>query len=295
MEKEEQRLRLVERMAIILGVFGLIILIVFWVYIRKSNYTINYPIDLPFTSMVGTFLSGTIGVLFSFVSVILFYSALIYQKKELHVANQSRSDLQEAYCKQNDYFEFQKFQDYFFQFYRFFNDSNVEFRSQISLNGNLASSLQRSSFQGKLFTADAARTIEIRSVVNIPESDIFFAQLDIETVKRLASYSQHFYSIISRTAEMECKSDSNKRDYLYFQDTLISPLSLDELYAITLYAFQKKQHLRLLLVLSTSTVWLNFISSYETQNELNSIWEHTRQWFVQRPEYLSAVDDFKYS
>lgn len=291
----ERRLKILEWAAILLGFCGVVILIIFLIIVRKSSYIIKYPIDLQVTSMIGTFISGTIGVLFSFVSVILFYSALIYQRKELHVANQSRKDLQEAYSKQNEFLEFQKFQDYYFQVYKFFSETKIELRTEIAINGVTKSSLFRCSFQGKLFVSYAETAIHVKDVLDIPDSSIFFAELDFEIIKRLFDYCQQFNSLITRSVEMAEKSDSNNRDYLYFQDTLISPLTIDEIFSITLYAFQEQQHTKLLLALSKSSVWLNTIKYYHDEKELNFLWNYTSQWFAQRPEYLSAVEDFRYN
>ncbi len=86
-------------------------------------------------SMIGEFFGGTVGSIWALAGVILFFLALIYQRRELEYQRQELKETREVLEKQSATIALQQFDNTFFQLLNFHIDASRKIQLQGELNG----------------------------------------------------------------------------------------------------------------------------------------------------------------
>lgn len=102
MENNNRKAESFRKWAIRLAFLGLIILVAFLILMAASGMLFGWKINPEYTGLIGTFIGGTIGAIWSLAGVLLYYAALMYQRNELLEITKSRLETASALEKQND-------------------------------------------------------------------------------------------------------------------------------------------------------------------------------------------------
>ncbi|WP_258103129.1 putative phage abortive infection protein [Marinoscillum sp. MHG1-6] len=95
----------------ILSGFGLI----YFVFTNVKDLDLTVESDLDTLSMLGEFFGGAVGSIWSLAGIILFYLALIYQRKELELQREELLETRHILASQSRTIEIQQFENTFFQ------------------------------------------------------------------------------------------------------------------------------------------------------------------------------------
>ncbi len=110
---------------------GLGIIYYFFITIQKLRDS-SFTVDNDTLGMIGEFLGGTVGAIWALAGVILFYLALIYQRRELELQRQELKETREILENQSDTIAVQQFDNTFFKLLEF----HIEASRKIQLTGN---------------------------------------------------------------------------------------------------------------------------------------------------------------
>ncbi len=110
---------------------GLGIIYYLFVTIQKLRDS-SFTVDNDTLGMIGEFLGGTVGAIWALAGVILFYLALIYQRRELELQRQELKETREILEIQSDTIAIQQFDNTFFKLLEF----HIEASRKIQLTGN---------------------------------------------------------------------------------------------------------------------------------------------------------------
>lgn len=114
-----------QAIAIISIVGGVVITGVF-VYLLSRNHSISAEFDPELTGIVGDFLGGTVGAIWSLAGVSLFYLALYFQRKELRLQIEELEKTREVFELQLATSTKQQFENTFFQLLSFHRNIREE-------------------------------------------------------------------------------------------------------------------------------------------------------------------------
>jgi len=95
----------------------------------------DLTVDNDTMSMVGEFFGGTVGSIWALAGVVLFYLALIYQRKELELQRQELKESRLILENQSKTIALQQFDHTFFQLLNFHLESSRKIQVQEGLNG----------------------------------------------------------------------------------------------------------------------------------------------------------------
>jgi len=110
---------------------GLGIIYYFFITIQKLRDS-SFTVDNDTLGMIGEFLGGTVGAIWALAGVILFYLALIYQRRELELQRQELKETRDILENQSDTIAIQQFDNTFFKLLEF----HIEASRKIQLTGN---------------------------------------------------------------------------------------------------------------------------------------------------------------
>jgi len=99
--------------------------------LRNSDLTV----DNDTMSMVGEFFGGTVGSIWALAGVVLFYLALIYQRRELELQRQELRESRAILENQSKTIALQQFDHTFFQLLNFHLESSRKIQVQDGING----------------------------------------------------------------------------------------------------------------------------------------------------------------
>jgi len=113
----ENKIENYRKWAIRLAISGFVILFLFLLLLGLSGMLFGQKLNPNYTVMVGTFIGGTIGAIWTLTGVLLYYAALMYQREQTHVAKVAHEDLNRAYEHQKLEAEINQFQMLYFQLF----------------------------------------------------------------------------------------------------------------------------------------------------------------------------------
>lgn len=93
--------------------------IIYYAFTQVKNLDLTAQQDLSTLSMIGEFFGGAVGPIWSLAGVILFYLALIYQRKELELQREELYESRKIMDSQSKTIEIQQFENTFFQLLEF--------------------------------------------------------------------------------------------------------------------------------------------------------------------------------
>lgn len=111
--------------------FGIIILVL--ITFQKVDFTA--PESLQKLSMLGEFFGGAVGSIWALAGVILFYLALIYQRRELSLQRDELLETRKILSNQSRTIEIQQFENTFFQLLEFHLSAAKRIETQEGGNG----------------------------------------------------------------------------------------------------------------------------------------------------------------
>ena len=105
------------------------------VFIKLNVLSSNMLSDLESLSKMGEFFGGIVGPIWALAGVILFYLALIYQRKELELQREELFESRKIMANQSRTIEIQQFENTFFQLLEFHLSASARIESQETGNG----------------------------------------------------------------------------------------------------------------------------------------------------------------
>ncbi len=112
--------------ASILAGFGIII----FVFTKVFRLDPSQPVNPDALNTIGEFFGGTIGSIWTLAGVILFYLALIYQRRELELQREELVESRMILSHQSETIEIQQFENTFFQLLNFHLETGKRIHSQ---------------------------------------------------------------------------------------------------------------------------------------------------------------------
>ncbi len=112
---------------------GFAIIIFFFSMVLRVDMTQEFDINK--FSTIGEFFGGTVGSIWALAGVILFYLALIYQRRELELQREELVESRQILNHQSQTIEIQQFENTFFQLLDFHLESSKRIQSQEGGNG----------------------------------------------------------------------------------------------------------------------------------------------------------------
>lgn len=112
---------------------GFAIIFFFFYTVRTIDFSTNEGLDS--LSTVGEFFGGTVGSIWALAGVILFYLALIYQRRELELQREELIETREILNNQSKTIEIQQFENTFFQLLDFHLEASRKIELQEGGNG----------------------------------------------------------------------------------------------------------------------------------------------------------------
>lgn len=107
----------------------------FFYEIKKTHP--NYWEDVEVLGVMGEFLGGTVGSIWALAGVILFFLALIYQKRELSMQREELKESRKIMENQSTTIAIQQFENTFFQLLNFHINGSKNIRNTTTANGKL--------------------------------------------------------------------------------------------------------------------------------------------------------------
>jgi len=112
---------------------GFAIIIYFFYSVRELDLTTETGMES--LSKVGEFFGGTVGSIWALAGVILFYLALIYQRRELELQREELYETRIILDRQSQTIEIQQFENTFFQLLEFHLEASRRIEAQQGGNG----------------------------------------------------------------------------------------------------------------------------------------------------------------
>ncbi|MEQ8686398.1 MAG: putative phage abortive infection protein [Imperialibacter sp.] len=109
--------------------------IIYYVFNNVKNLDIVVEGDITTLSMLGEFVGGTVGSMWSLAGVIFFYLALIYQRRELELQREELLESRKIMDKQSKTLQTQQFENTFFQLLEFHLNAARRIETQDGNNG----------------------------------------------------------------------------------------------------------------------------------------------------------------
>ncbi len=113
---------------------GFYIIFLFYRHVNNLPET-DFGMQPDNLSIIGEFFGGTVGSIWALAGVILFYLALIYQRRELELQRQELKDTREILEGQSITIAIQQFENTFFQLLNFHLEASRKIQTQQSGNG----------------------------------------------------------------------------------------------------------------------------------------------------------------
>lgn len=112
---------------------GFAIIIYFFYSVRYVDFSTEA--GLGSLSSIGEFFGGTVGTIWALAGVILFYLALIYQRRELELQREELLETRKILDRQSQTIEIQQFENTFFQLLEFHLEASRRIEAQEGGNG----------------------------------------------------------------------------------------------------------------------------------------------------------------
>ena len=109
--------------------------IVYYVFTSVKDLDLSVQSDLHTLSMLGEFFGGAVGSIWGLAGVVLFYLALIYQRRELELQRKELLESRKIMDSQSKTIEIQQFENTFFQLLEFHLDAAKKIELQEDGNG----------------------------------------------------------------------------------------------------------------------------------------------------------------
>lgn len=109
--------------------------LIYYVFTSVKDLDLTVESDLQSLSMLGEFFGGAVGSIWSLAGVILFYLALIYQRKELELQREELLETRQILDNQSKTIEIQQFENTFFQLLEFHLAAAKRIETQEGGNG----------------------------------------------------------------------------------------------------------------------------------------------------------------
>ncbi|MEQ8809517.1 MAG: hypothetical protein RIE59_10650, partial [Imperialibacter sp.] len=109
--------------------------IIYYVFNNVKNLDMVVEGDITTLSMLGEFVGGTVGSMWSLAGVIFFYLALIYQRRELELQREELLESRKIMDKQSKTLQTQQFENTFFQLLEFHLNAAKRIETQDGSNG----------------------------------------------------------------------------------------------------------------------------------------------------------------
>ncbi len=100
-----------------------------------QGFDLSTQEDLGVLSTIGEFFGGTVGSIWTLAGVILFYLALIYQRRELELQREELLETRQILDRQSQTIEIQQFENTFFQLLEFHLEASRRIEAQEDGNG----------------------------------------------------------------------------------------------------------------------------------------------------------------
>lgn len=109
--------------------------IIYFVFTSVKDLDINSQHDINTLSLIGEFFGGAVGPIWSLAGIILFYLALIYQRRELELQREELMETRFIMDSQSKTIEIQQFENTFFQLLEFHLDAAKRIENKEGGNG----------------------------------------------------------------------------------------------------------------------------------------------------------------
>ncbi len=109
--------------------------IIYFVFTQIKGLETTDVLDLEKLSLIGEFFGGAVGPIWSLAGVILFYLALIYQRRELELQREELVETRYIMDSQSKTIEIQQFENTFFQLLEFHLDAAKRIENHATGNG----------------------------------------------------------------------------------------------------------------------------------------------------------------
>lgn len=109
--------------------------IIYYVFTQIKGLETTAALDLEKLSLIGEFFGGAVGPIWSLAGVILFYLALIYQRRELELQREELVETRFIMDSQSKTIEIQQFENTFFQLLEFHLDAAKRIENHADGNG----------------------------------------------------------------------------------------------------------------------------------------------------------------
>ncbi|XOV93048.1 MAG: putative phage abortive infection protein [Bacteroidota bacterium] len=109
--------------------------IIYFVFTEIKGLETTDVLDLNKLSLIGEFFGGAVGPIWSLAGVILFYLALIYQRRELELQREELVETRYIMDNQSKTIEIQQFENTFFQLLEFHLDAAKRIENHATGNG----------------------------------------------------------------------------------------------------------------------------------------------------------------
>ncbi|WP_339812799.1 putative phage abortive infection protein [uncultured Imperialibacter sp.] len=109
--------------------------IIYYVFNNVKNLNLAVEGDITTLSMLGEFIGGSVGTMWSLAGVIFFYLALIYQRRELELQREELLESRKIMDKQSKTLQTQQFENTFFQLLEFHLNAAKRIETQDGANG----------------------------------------------------------------------------------------------------------------------------------------------------------------
>lgn len=251
--------------AIYLIIVGVVIIVVFLFMMGFSGMLKKGNLNTEYTTMLGTFIGGSVGAIWALAGVLLFFAALMYQRKELEetikVKNatiQAFNDQKEAYKLQTDLLEFSKFQTLFFGLYEIFNSIRNDLNTVTPHNHTVPMVV----FSKKIKESMAPYHVSL-----LYNSDQLIDRLTSEMpayINKFINFCETFYTLVYHSTHEKHRENENDKAYLKHESLIVRGLSEDEMLLIFYYGLHSNHsaHLREYFKTGPSWVWkMNQIKS----------------------------------
>lgn len=229
--------RLLTIIAIILASLGILVFLIFIFFLIISDVTFGAPVDIGFTSMTGEFISGTVGVLWSGSATVLFYAALVYQRKTYLLTQESVNS--------------QKFISVYFKLYESFSLSVIELE-KTDYRPYLSESIELDD-PGRGFSQLERHFTELITKLHENQNNYFtvsqFQLHDSRLEGNLHVYGEKFLQLLFFIDDYLIKSPGEELAYS-FKNILIAERTEDQLKAAFLYAIKCNKPIKFLASIS---------------------------------------------
>lgn len=259
--------------AIIFGILGILIVVTYVILLWLQGYYSGDKIILEKFASFGDFIGGLVGSLWAFAGVLLFYVALVYQRKELEETIKSRDDLTVAYKNQIKASELQIFQTSFFELFKMF----VNKRDTISNIGwfarpidNITTMAFDSAYNLALNYAHNHNLVENGKGISWDE---YIVIMDFRYIDHLAELCEYFTLIYHHINLLE-----NERDRETYERIVLNILTIKHLAAIIIFAVLNSDNTSRLknTILESETFNHRCIELLTMDSDLITFWLHYR-------------------